>query len=294
MAEIAGALQRALRQRREQGTAGVAAAHLLARGEGWTVTDFVCTSGPQDRSFEEAHAQYCIAVVLAGSFQYRSPLGREVMTPGSVMLGNRGQPYACGHEHAEGDRCVSFLYTAEYFERLVAAAGVRTLNFAVPRLPPLRSLAPTVARAGAGVVQPAGVPWEEIGVRLAAHASRAAAGLPPGDGPAARQAEARVTRIVRAIDRYPDAALTLGRMAREAGLSPYHFLRTFERVTGITPHQYLRRARLRNAALRLTIGRDTILDVALACGFGDVSNFNRAFRAEFGVAPRAYARGGGA
>jgi AraC-like DNA-binding protein len=33
---------------------------------------------------------------------------------------------------------------------------------------------------------------------------------------------------------------------------------------------------------------DKIVDIALACGFADLSNFNRAFRAEFGVAPRAY------
>jgi AraC-like DNA-binding protein len=77
-------------------------------------------------------------------------------------------------------------------------------------------------------------------------------------------------------------------MAREAGLSPYHFLRTFERLTGLTPHQYVRRARLRNAATRLAAEPVRVIDIAFDCGFGDVSNFNRAFRAEFGVSPRAY------
>jgi len=70
-------------------------------------------------------------------------------------------------------------------------------------------------------------------------------------------------------------------------LSPYHFLRTFERLTGVTPHQYILRARLREAALRLAEpGR--VLDIALDCGFGDLSNFNRTFRAEFGVSPRIF------
>ena len=77
-------------------------------------------------------------------------------------------------------------------------------------------------------------------------------------------------------------------MAREARLSPYHFLRTFQRLTGVTPHQYVLRARLRQAALRLVSGGDKIVDVALDCGFGDLSNFNRAFRAEFRLSPRAY------
>jgi AraC-like DNA-binding protein len=80
----------------------------------------------------------------------------------------------------------------------------------------------------------------------------------------------------------------LDSLARQAGLSPYHFLRTFQRVTGVTPHQFVLRARLREAAVRLTTERRNVLDIALDCGFGDVSNFNRAFRTEFGVNPRRY------
>jgi AraC family transcriptional regulator len=65
-------------------------------------------------------------------------------------------------------------------------------------------------------------------------------------------------------------------------------LRTFEYVVGVTPHQYVLRARLREAAMRLADERGRVLDVAFDCGFGDVSNFNRAFRAEFGANPRAF------
>jgi AraC family transcriptional regulator len=82
--------------------------------------------------------------------------------------------------------------------------------------------------------------------------------------------------------------LGLGALAREAGLSRYHFLRTFQRLTGLTPHQYLLRGRLREAATRLATEPAKIIEIALDCGFGDVSNFNRAFHAEFGVSPRAY------
>ena len=93
---------------------------------------------------------------------------------------------------------------------------------------------------------------------------------------------------MRRIERDPDSALTLRSLAREAGLSLFHFLRTFERLTGVTPHQYVLRTRLREAAMRLMAGPAKILDIALDCGFGDVSNFNHAFRAEFGVSPRRY------
>ena len=291
MAKVAIALKHALAERARHGTPGGTLPRVLARGSGWAVADIVCTAGPQDAPFEEQHDHFSIAIVLAGTFQYRSALGRTILTPGSVMLGNYGQCYECGHEHAEGDRCVSFWYAPEYFERLAADARARGshVGFAVPRLPPLRALSRIVAAAGAGATSSSLVSWEEIAVRVAARAVGLSSGAsgPAGTPP---NAEARVTQVVRAIERRPAAALTIASLAREAGLSPYHFLRTFERLTGVTPHQFILRTRLREAALRLHDEPARVLDIALESGFGDVSNFNRAFRTEFGASPRAYRR----
>jgi len=292
LAEIAIALEEALTVRREHGQPGRTIPRVVARGRGWTVADVVCTHGPCDHPYEERHAGYCIAVVLAGSFQYRSPKGRALMTPGSLLLGNQGQCFECGHDHGEGDRCVSFWYAPEQFERLAADAGARIgARFPVPRLPPLRPLASLVAHTGLGVTGTADISWEELSARLAAHTMTLATGAPIDQAAAPRNAEARVSRAVRAIDDDPHEHLTLETLAGEAGLSPYHFLRTFERSTGVTPHQYVLRARLRKAALRLARGAEPITGLAFDCGFGDVSNFNRAFRGEFGVSPRAFRRG---
>lgn len=290
MAKIAVELERALARRRVEGTGGRATPRVLARGPGWSVADVICTSGPQDHPFEEQHSHVSIAIVVAGSFQYRSSLGRELMTPGSVMLGNAGQCFECGHEHAPGDRCVSFWYAPEYFERLAADTGTRDVNvdFRMPRLPPLRALSPLIARAAAGVMAPAHASWEELGVNVATSVVQLARAGSLDRSACPTGAVARVTRVLRRIQRELGAGLTLGRLAKDAGLSPYHFLRTFERLTGVTPHQYVLRARLREAAVRLAAEPGRVLDVALDCGFGDVSNFNRAFRAEFGVNPRQY------
>jgi AraC family transcriptional regulator len=288
LAEIALALEQALERRRTRGEAGSTASRVLACGAEWRIADVMCTSGPQDRPFEEQHTHYAIAIVLAGTFQYRSPTGRVLMTPGSLLLGSPGQCFECGHEHAEGDRCVSFWYAPDYFERLIADAGHRHhAHLRIPRIPPLRVLAPVVAQAAASLMGTEDVSWNELGVELAVRTVGAAAGIPAAYR-APANAEARVTRMVRRIDRCPDAPFTLDIMSRDAGVSPYHFLRIFERLTGVTPHQYILRARLREAALGLASRKDTILDIALQCGFGDVSNFNRAFRAEFGFSPRAY------
>lgn len=297
MANIALDLERALERRARDGTAGCTTTRWLAGGEGWRVGDIVCTSGPGDRPYEERHARFTIAMVTAGTFQYRSAAGRELMTPGSLMLGNPGQSFECGHEHGAGDRCLSFHYDPDYFERLATDAAARRgppsahgtgTGFRALRLPPLREMSTWVARSQAALTGSIGVSWEELAVQMAALAVRLACGFTPGTGDAPAAAIARVTRTVRRIERDPGQDLSLSVLAREARLSPYHFLRTFRRLTGVTPHQYVRRARLRVAALRLAADAGRVIDVAFGSGFGDVSNFNHAFRSEFGVSPRAH------
>jgi AraC family transcriptional regulator len=264
---------------------------VLARGGGWEVSDVLCTLGPHDRPFEEQHSGVSIAAVIAGTFQYCSSSGRELMTPGALLLGNTGQYYECGHEHGAGDRCVAFSYAPEFFDRLAADAGAPRARFQSLRLPPLRQLSPVLARVSSALAGESDASWEELSVQLAARAIQLERGL--SRRPAANAepgAMARVTRVVRMLERDPGGPHALRDLAQEARLSPYHFLRTFQALTGATPHQYLLRTRLRRAATRVASERAKILDIALDSGFGDVSNFNRAFRAEFGASPRAYRR----
>jgi AraC family transcriptional regulator len=276
--------------RRSNGSAPGPAGKVLARGDGWSVSDIICTAGPRDARFDEQLSHICVAIVAAGTFQYRSSAGRELMTPGSLLLGNAGQCFECGHEHGIGDRCISFSYEPEYFEGLAddAAMTRRGAPFSTLRVPPVRELSSIVARACAALANRARAglaEWEEIGVELATRALEFDRGHPNQHNSAA---EARVTRAVRMIESCPDLDLELATLAREARLSRYHFLRVFRQVTGLTPHQYIVRTRLRRAAARLLLEPAHVLDIALESGFGDVSNFNHAFRAEFGVNPSFY------
>ncbi|HET9183915.1 MAG TPA: AraC family transcriptional regulator [Candidatus Angelobacter sp.] len=273
----------------------------LARGKGWFVSDVTCCAGPRDRAFEEQHAHMSIAIVTEGTFQYRSSEGRELMSPGSLLLGNAGQYFECGHEHGTGDHCVSFSYEPDYFEALAEDAGVCATRFRTLRLRPVREMSPLIARACAEAAKPfnsghaaanesiVALDWEAIGQELAVRALELAAGhkVTAASEPAA---EARVTRVLRMIESRPDQDHELGSLAREAKLSRYHFLRVFRQLTGLTPHRYILRARLRRAATRLLLEPAKVLDIALDSGFGDISNFNHAFHAEFGVSPRTYRR----
>jgi AraC-like DNA-binding protein len=285
-------LDRALAARDRDGAPGGTAGRRIAAGEGWSVTDVICTSGPGDRPFEERHERVGIAIVVAGSFGYRAASGRALLTPGALLLGDAGCGYECGHDHGRGDRCLAFQFAPEAFDRIAAdaglAAGARRLGR--PRLPPLRATAPLVARAAAGLAGAMAVSWEELAFDLAGRAATLVSGLPADGGTLPAGTEARVAAVVRRIEREPAGDASLAALAREAGTSPYHFLRAFERATGVTPHQFVLRTRLRAAALALATAGGRVIDAAFDAGFGDVANFHRAFRAELGVTPAAFRR----
>ena len=82
--------------------------------------------------------------------------------------------------------------------------------------------------------------------------------------------------------------LQLKELSAIAGMSKHRFLRVFRRLTGVTPHQYLISARLRHAALALTLSRRPVIAVALEAGFGDLFTFNKTFSATFGLTPTQY------
>jgi AraC family transcriptional regulator len=268
--------------------------NFVAEGDGWTVEDIVCSRGPRDRRFEEQHDTFVIAIVTSGTFQYHSSgADREVMmTPGSVLLGSPGQCFECGHEHGVGDRCLAFHFADDYLHTITDGRDMRRplRSFPAPKLSSVQILSPIVTDVCAALAGWRQVDWEELGIRLAAPALRMDGNPQASRSAASPAAIARMTESVRLIEAHQGSDLTLVRLAKEARLSPFHFLRTFEAVTGTTPHQYMRRMKLRAAAVRLSTSAAKVVDVAFESGFGDVSNFNRAFRAEFGVSPTTYRR----
>jgi AraC-like DNA-binding protein len=100
----------------------------------------------------------------------------------------------------------------------------------------------------------------------------------------------RAVEAALRIDASSDEPIDLESTAQDAGLSPFHFLRLFARVLGVTPHQYVVRSRLRRAARLLAEDTRPITDVAFDAGFADLSNFVRTFHRAAGVSPRGFRR----
>jgi AraC-like DNA-binding protein len=99
-------------------------------------------------------------------------------------------------------------------------------------------------------------------------------------------------QLCRARDLLSDlrsSNVSIAEAAREASLSPFHFIRRFEAVFGETPHQFRTRERL-TAAQRLLARGHSVTDVCLDVGFTSLGSFSALFARKIGVSPAAYQR----
>src|SRR5262249_10077745 len=102
----------------------------------------------------------------------------------------------------------------------------------------------------------------------------------------------RVQGILAYASAHLDEDLSLAALAEQANLSSFHLQRVFAAGVGETPKQLTLRLRLERAAVMLLTCTDSVLDIALSCGFQSHEIFSRTFRRHFGMTPRAYrARG---
>jgi AraC family transcriptional regulator len=87
-----------------------------------------------------------------------------------------------------------------------------------------------------------------------------------------------------------ESDIRLGDLAREAGMSSSHFIRSFRQSTGQTPHQFLLHQRVKRAQFLMRDPRASLTEVALASGFADQHHLARVFRRISGMTPSGYRR----
>ena len=87
-----------------------------------------------------------------------------------------------------------------------------------------------------------------------------------------------------------DRPLSIQHVAREAAMSPFHFIRQFESVFGATPHQFRIQARLDRAKRLLALSDYSVTDVCLEVGFSSLGSFSDLFARRVGMAPSEYRR----
>jgi len=103
---------------------------------------------------------------------------------------------------------------------------------------------------------------------------------------------ARVQKVLTYLAGNFDGDVSLDALARRAGLSRFRFHRVFSARMRETPARLTARLRLARAAVMLLTTQDSVLDIALACGFQSHETFCRAFQRHFKMSPRNYRRRG--
>jgi transcriptional regulator GlxA family with amidase domain len=108
---------------------------------------------------------------------------------------------------------------------------------------------------------------------------------------ASEEQNRRLLRARDAMDRTYAEPLDVPSLARIAGVSQAHFIRTFRATFGETPHRYLQRRRVERSMWLLRETDRSVTDICLDVGFNSLGTFSRTFREIVGVAPIAYRRG---
>ena len=109
------------------------------------------------------------------------------------------------------------------------------------------------------------------------------------DGYVPRDAYRRVLRARDVIEAAYAEPLELDDLAEVSGFSRFHFLRTFRRAFGATPHAYLTEVRIRRAK-RLLAASEPVTEVCFAVGYESLGSFSSLFRRAVGRSPQAYQR----
>jgi AraC-like DNA-binding protein len=234
----------------------------------------------QDPERERAKS-HSVNFVETGSFRLRTTGPWHEVAVDSLFVMRPGLEFSCAHD---GDHPSDCCFSVSYADQTVESArsSVRLTDA------PVRQLTNRHAFLGRGLRSCA--PGDEA--RAEALAGALLWSLSSVDVSRQRLFRperlawyaARVERAKQMIEaRYADP-LSLSTLARDAGMSLFHFARIFAELEGRPPHRFLTEVRLAHAVVRLRDGAG-VTDTCFAVGFGSLSHFVTSFRRRYGTRP---------
>ncbi len=247
------------------------------------------------------HDEYLLCAQLRGDEECR--VGRRLhhLRAGDLILINPEEVHT-GHDGPrEGLEYLSLYVDRERVARAAAELGGHgapefvsvKVGGQASMIGALEELWAAMAPAGAGADPIHALDLDVAVTRVVGEALTAYSNLrEPRRRPPSRVHHRRIARALELL-RAPESCLTppsLAALADAAGLSKFHFLRTFDAEVGMTPGAYLRTLRICRAARALGRGSQTPREVATEVGFRNLTSFGRAFKAIVGLPPLAYQR----
>lgn len=245
-----------------------------------------------DHTFERhSHPEFGIGLTYSGIQTFNCSGTRQTSAPGNVIFLNPDQ----AHDGLRG-KTDSYDYSMLYVDPVVMST--------------LRDRAAGVLGAGyfrdAVVHAPQAAKQLHQAIKATAQAQEALRGeslllkalmgllLRFGEQPMAAQTPThpgmgRLQRVREFIHAHASDDISIGELARAAGVSRVYLSRAFEHQFGVPPHVYLNAVRLANAR-RLLLGGMSLATVAVTAGFADQSHFSRRFKGAVGLSPGVWLR----
>ncbi len=234
------------------------------------------------------HEGYSIGAIEAGVERFRYQGQEHVAPAGTVVLLNPDEMHT-GQAEVEGGWTYQMLYIEP--QTLLDMTGTEAFfpNAAVhdPLLAgAYRKAFKTMWQAGDDVAFVSSFTQLIDGV-VSRYGKNAQ--LPLQAAPSSQQQRRSLSmqRVLDCIEDQLDQSLRIEQLAAEAGLSMFHFVRSFTAIYHVTPHQYIQ-ARRTARAKHLLAQRNTPSDAAAAVGLTDQSHLNRWFKRAYGVTPAQY------
>ncbi|WAG11198.1 AraC family transcriptional regulator [Aeromonas dhakensis] len=233
---------------------------------------------------KHSHPHFSIGVITGGHSHYLNQRSRQEVGRGHLVLMNPEEVHACNPVADEPWSYLMFYLDTGWLQRQQEETGLghefRPFDMTASRDPLLYQ----------GLCRLHRQLWQEpepLAREVACHQF-------------SRQLLARLTpaswddrppqHLQRAAELMQDdcsSALTLAQLSAVAGLTPSHFVRSFSRHYGMTPHAYLLDQRIRHARTLLRRG-EPLAEVALASGFADQAHFQRQFKRRVAATPGHY------
>lgn len=276
---------------------------------GWTSS--ILNASARDVEYDEHPGPLSIKCVLRGEEMHEVPGGgRYAVTPDRYLLLNQGQRYGSWIHSRHAVEIMTVFFRPGLLEEVVGtlASGEaarldepegpwQSAHFFEGLYPHDETVTPILTALHAAI---ASATADELSLEeqlrhlierlVCRHLTLGdwIRGLPAARPATRRELYRRLARARDFLDSSLGEAVDLHSAARIACLSPHYFLRSFKAVFGLTPHQYLTRARIERAKDLLVASDLSVTEVCSAVGFESLGSFSSLFRRSVGCSPAQF------